>query len=393
MKSISLLVRKITDRSNLDSQRKGTVMLIDKKIKERFDAWWKCEVADRALIQAWAPAKGREGFFDEYNPPGGSFHSYKIISKWKEMGFDHGYYVTRIKEGLSNIYYGGDAFPIFFSDICPITIASFLGSEVEFREDTAWSYPIIEDWESAKNIKLKPESRFWQLAKGFVSEAAKKSGGDYFVTSPDIGMGLDIISQLRGTEKLLMDLLYNPEEVKALDRVATDTFIYCFRKLAKLAKVNQDNFMGWLPVYSEGLNYPLQCDFSAMISPGMFEEFVLPGLIEVAESLDKAAYHLDGPDAVRHLDLILDIPKISAIQWVPGAGSPTAASWIPMLKKIQAKKKALYLYAENPGEVEKLMMELDPEGLLISIPCKSEEEADDVVKIVGRLSLEKLKNR
>ena len=33
-----------------------------------------------------------------------------------------------------------------------------------------------------------------------------------------------------------------------------------------------------MPIYSEKPYYPLQCDFSAMISPDMFEEFVLPEL-------------------------------------------------------------------------------------------------------------------
>ena len=44
-----------------------------------------------------------------------------------------------------------------------------------------------------------------------------------------------------------------------------------------------------------------------------------------------AFYHLDGPGAVVHLDALLEIPHMKAIQWVPGAGQPTAAGWIPLM--------------------------------------------------------------
>jgi len=123
----------------------------------------------------------------------------------------------------------------------------------------------------------------------------------------------------------------------------------------------------------------------------MFEEFVVPDMVKVAKKLDKSIYHLDGPDAVRHVDILLDIPEIDAIQWLPGDGAPPAVKWIPMLKKIQKKGMPLIVYADDPGEVEELLTELEPEGLLISVTAESEEQARDIVKKVEELTIKRVK--
>ena len=59
---------------------------------------------------------------------------------------------------------------------------------------------------------------------------------------------------------------------------------------------------------------------------------------------------LDGPDAIRHLDSLLSLPKLSGIQWIPGAGSPSVSEWIPLLKRIQKAGKLQHLICQK-GEV------------------------------------------
>ena len=87
----------------------------------------------------------------------------------------------------------------------------------------------------------------------------------------------------------------------------------------------------------------MQCDFSAMISPVMFERFVVPSLSEQCAWLDRALYHLDGPDCVRHLDLLLQIPNLHAIQWTPGAGEPGAGDpkWFSLYDRILRAGKSI----------------------------------------------------
>ena len=92
---------------------------------------------------------------------------------------------------------------------------------------------------------------------------------------------------------------------------------------------------------------------------------------------------LDGPDAIRHLDSLLSLPKLSGIQWIPGAGSPPMSEWIPLLKRIQKAGKLQHLICQK-GEVRKLLRELEPEGILLDTICESVKEADQLISEVRR---------
>jgi hypothetical protein len=50
--------------------------------------------------------------------------------------------------------------------------------------------------------------------------------------------------------------------------------------------------------------------------------------------MDRCLYHLDGPQALRYLDRLLEIPAVHAIQWVPGAGRDYWVDWISLVTGI-----------------------------------------------------------
>jgi len=166
-------------------------------------------------------------------------------------------------------------------------------------------------------------------------------------------------------------------------RAVTDFYFEYYDRLYEIIKDEYGGscfsaFQTWAP----GRMAKVQCDFSAMISPAMFEEFEVPYLAEQCERLDYSVYHLDGPVCIQHLDLLLGIAELNAIQWTPGAGQPAAAdaSYIPMYRKIRAAGKSIMVRGGAPDQARKLVEELGPEGLDIAIWVGSEQEADEVVK-------------
>ena len=82
--------------------------------------------------------------------------------------------------------------------------------------------------------------------------------------------------------------------------------------------------------------------------------------------LDTCIFHLDGPGAIRHLDTLLEIDELDAIQWVPGHGNPPAKAWLAMLKKVQCAGKSLWI-STPPEDVHAILEELRPEGLMIHV--------------------------
>ena len=135
----------------------------------------------------------------------------------------------------------------------------------------------------------------------------------------------------------------------------------------------------------------MQCDFCYMISPTQFEHFVLPELIDQASYIDRPVYHLDGQGELPHLDMILDIPGLSGIQWNPGAGKEPLCDekWFDIYKKIQDKGKNLILLwaldEKLENKLEKFFKTVDPTGVYLSgnrfsSPEAAERMLENVIK-------------
>ena len=77
-------------------------------------------------------------------------------------------------------------------------------------------------------------------------------------------------------------------------------------------------------------------------------------VIQEIRNADQSIYHLDGPGQIPHLDILLEIPELDGIQWVPGAGNPGtgSAEWFPMYRRIQEKGKLLILQGMAKEDVE-----------------------------------------
>jgi len=126
------------------------------------------------------------------------------------------------------------------------------------------------------------------------------------------------------------------------------------------------------------------CDFCALIGPRDFVEVCLPSLAEQARRAGRCVFHLDGPQAARHALALAAEPAITAIQYTPGAGTPSAVAKLATLREIQKAGKPLYVICPK-GEVEVLAGELDPRGLALNPEgVGTPAEADDLLRVVQR---------
>lgn len=87
---------------------------------------------------------------------------------------------------------------------------------------------------------------------------------------------------MRGTQNLLIDLIERPQwVVDALSKITQRYFDY-YDILYQLMQDERrgSHFWAWAP----GRMAEFQCDFSAMISPGMFGEFMVPVLEKISQT-------------------------------------------------------------------------------------------------------------
>ncbi len=353
--------------------------------EQRMEAWWQGEIVDRAVIQVTAPRAGTGLSQAEY----GHLLSSKGVADEDILNWftDPEQVIPRWERYVENTFWGGEAFPVIFPvSISLVAILSaYVGCpyRVHAASGTAWAEPIVEDWGCRPTFAFDAENAWWQRSRRLLEAAARRAPGRYYVGLPDLNGPGEILARLRESQRLAVDLLEQPEAVKAALAEVNTAWLRYFE--AALGVIHQwvGGYFSWLHLWSDRPAVDLQCDFSCLISPRMFEEIFLPALDQQTRWVARTVYHLDGPGALGHLDLLLSLPELDGIQWVPGAGAPPMSRWIRLLRRIQSRGKLLVLSCE-PWEVEILLAELEPEGLLLSTRCDSETEARELIRKVER---------
>lgn len=285
---------------------------------------------------------------------------------------------------ISQVRFLGDAFPHFFPDLGSSVVASFLGWEPHFGQRSMLNEagPGIPLEEIEDYVLYNPDSIWWFRCKEFLQIALSRFHGRVLVGFPNLGGALDILACLRGSQHLLMDLIIAPSSVQRLEEKIVHVWNQYLLELSQLfTESGQEMTTSWIGVLGLGRTFPIQSDLSSMISPAMFEEFVVPSLCAMSQLLDHCIYHWDSPGQIRHLDHLLRIERIQAIQWSPGFGNPPCDDeiWLPYYRRITDSGKGLLLTHVKPARVHALASALPKERLAMNVICNSVEEAQDLL--------------
>lgn len=342
-------------------------------IQKRYDEFWARENHDRPLIFAVAPKDGADYSKMPIQPD-------KISDRW--LDFEN--VVARNRFSIENTYYAGEAFPSYMPNLGPDIVGAILGCDLTFGENTSWAEPIIENWDDFKIPALDKSNKWYRLITELTDLAVSDSKGDYLVGVTDIHTGPDALVSLRGPENLCLDLYDCPEKVMGLPVKLWPLEREFYNDQYTRTTKGAVGPTTWMPCYHRKKWCVTSCDFICLISPEIFKEFVLPGLLLETGFYDANLFHLDGPGALKHLDRILEIERINGIQWVPGDGAPPVSQWKDVLTKIQSAGKNLHLSVSAP-ELPVLSEFLLPEGVILNIWCGSQAEADTAVKTAERL--------
>lgn len=337
----------------------------------RIDAWWQHELIDRACVAVTAPRDGIE------------HHPLPVPRDLEQQWTDIDFMLEHFRLATSRTYYAGEAMPIFMANVGPDAFSAFLGAEVELLPDTTWVHPMIKDWDAVPDLSFNPDNRWWQLQYTLLARGQELGQGRWLAGFPDSHTGPDALSALRGRAALCYDFYDAPDHIRAAIRSLRETGRKVYDAYFELLKPElQGSSSGWCHAWGHGRCNVNQCDFMALISPATFQEFFDEWLQEELSWFDNIVWHLDGPECLPHLDYLLSQPTIKAIQWVPGAGMPPISQWIPLLKRIQAAGKGLWLGVAS-WEVEVLMRELSSVGLFLHTSVESQAQADKMLRDVA----------
>ena len=339
----------------------------------RQDACWQCEILDRPLVcmSLWEPNP-------DYPAP-----KPKQWASHREQWMDTDYIVESALYGVMNTVYLGDALPIFNPNLGPEILSAFYGCEMEFSEGTSWSVPNLHDWSQFGKLQVSEDNFYWKKLAEITDAALEAGKGKFYTGLTDFHAGGDLLASLRDPLQFNFDMIDAYDTVKACVPEVTKTYFRVFDWwYNKLAAAGQACTC-WAGVVSGKKYYVPSNDFSCMISKAMFDDLFLPGIIAECQHMEANVYHLDGPDALRHLDSLLSIPELNMIQWVYGAGNGRTTDWLPVHQKCQAAGKGVQVWIEL-DELDTLMANLHPQGVWLSIyGVPDRDTADAVLKKVA----------
>ena len=312
----------------------------------------------------------------------------------EEKWFSSQHVLQTVHAALENCEYLLDAIPTRFINLGPGAMAPMLGGGYRLQPNTVWfdTDPIVSDFGDAPTLKLNREHIFYKSIKEQIDLLTADSQGAYKVSYTDIGGTLDIAASLRGTQYLLMDLVEYPDEVAAFCQQIDRCFMEYFNEQTLWLK--DAGYTGWIPLVHNKTWYPMQCDFSAMISPSMFERIVLPSLEFVSSQMGTSVYHLDGPGEIVHLDMILSVPNIHAIQWVPlPAVYLEKGNYhqkfddelsLDIYRRVRKAGRKVVLCGVPADQIERIFLEVGSDGIFIFGSNANYQEATDLISKLCR---------
>ncbi|MCG2770284.1 MAG: hypothetical protein L6435_18200 [Anaerolineae bacterium] len=337
--------------------------------RKRLEAFWEGKIIDRPCLQVFVVDETADEKIDE---------------EPQRYWTDPATFFRIERERYLRKRYLGEAFPLLYP-LCG-GIPAILGAKHVYSPDTIWREPCATTLEEIDLSVFSLHHPVVQQMSAMVRYCAEQGAGECFVGFPPMGNSGDSLAKLRGYADFCADLCDKPETVIALDAQVTQIWKTLYDLLYGIINEHLEGSTGWLPAWHPRRSALIGFDFGGMISPNHFRRF-LPHLLERANHVEQAIYHLDGPGALIHLDTLLSLPEFDAIQWEPGAGSGDILSWLPVMHRIQDAGKGLYVgyHGYEPGEAMVLLEELRPEGLIIPVKVRNENE--------GRKFLQQVRER
>lgn len=277
-----------------------------------------------------------------------------------------------------------DMLPVANTQLGPGSLAAILGGVFEGGEDTIWIHPDPNYTDDIKFDINDPANKNWQLHKDLLRACKNKAKGNYYVGMPDLMEGMDVLAAMKGTDKVLLDTVTQPEVLERQMQQINDIYFQVFDELYDIIREGDEMAFCYFSSWAPGKMTKLQSDISTMISVEDYRRFVQPFIRQQCQKIDYTLYHLDGVGAMHHLPALLEIEELNAIQWTPGVGEPQGGSpkWYDLYKKILAAGKSIMACWVTLDELRPLLDNIGGNGVHIEMDFHNEDEVEKALRIV-----------
>jgi hypothetical protein len=337
----------------------------------RIYAWYEQRIIDRPPMR-----------FHHHNI---EYEKHRTVKgPWKtpeERWLDVDFQVQTFIDSLETAEFLGETFPVYWPNLSALAYNLFLGQQAVFDDVTAWTHPCIDDLENLPALKVQWDGRYFKTIEAMTQRALERAEGKFMVGYTDMYAGIDCTAMLRSAEKLCFDLILRPESLKHLIDLVFEEYPQVYSHFDRVLKEHNQLSVTWMNLPSFETFNVLACDFATNISPAHFEEFCMPIILKEAKLFKHNVFHMDGLGVARHIDAVLTLPNLRAVQWVQGYGvNEPIMQWLPLIKKIQEAGKSVIVDLKM-HELDEFIKKVDPIGIMLWVPAEPSEQKDVLERV------------
>ena len=332
--------------------------------RKRLTALWNHTVLDRPCIAVTAPNRK-----PVKRPPEPAIPR----QKWLDPDWIRADIVSR----LASTWWGGEAIPSYLLmggwTLC-------LGGTPRFAMQTIWFDKLSVDFSRPSPFRYDKDDVWVQAHTALYETVADLAGWDDFLLGKPCTLPAnDLLSMLMGTDSFLISLIDHPDWMRQAIVTGAREQRRMRRHLRDRIR-NKHQFWygnaGWMPFWAPEPFASTQSDVSCMLSPDMFEQFIVPELDICAQEFGALWYHLDGGDAQHHLPRLLSLPYLRVVQYVPApCEPPNGPGHLALYRQIQAAGRIVHIQVAKE-DVEPLLKALDPALLMVQTHCDTAAEGE-----------------
>jgi len=339
---------------------------------QRVYAWYANEIIDRPPVRFMA----HNAFLEAAREDIAGLSRQGKEAYW----FDVELQVDLYLKSIAGRRFHAETFPVYFPNLGPDVYAAFYGAQLIFGEVTSWSVPLLQYWAQMDDLHLDMDNIYFRKIEELTLHALERCPGKFLVGYTDLHPGLDCAAAWRDPQQLCLDMIDHPEQVERLVELAIQDFERVYDHFDNLLKAAGQLSVSWMGIPSYGRMHIPSCDCATLISPAFFGKFALPILRREVKTMTHNIFHVDGKGLARHLNAILSVPEVHAVQWVQGVGDDyPIMQWVSFIKELQLKGVPVIVDLAL-SDLDDFINVMDPHGLFLWLATQDEEEELAILK-------------
>lgn len=253
------------------------------------------------------------------------------------------------------------------------------GCPVERNGDSLWSLPALTDWSQLESVRFERSNPWFQLLVQLIRAIREKSGGRYPVGLGHMMTGpVDMMMELRGQERLALDIYDHPGELAALGEHCVELCSEVSDALFAIEPPYLGGYVGTLRwFWAPGKMVETAEDLSFMTSPATHMRYVVPLHRAIGERFPFTILHLHSAQ-LHTVSTLLEIDEIAAIEITPDYGEDLLP-YLPLMGRILERKPLIVHGIVPVPAVKEMMRSLPARGLALFCRCDTPVEAKAVL--------------